>query len=223
MSEPLSSSLTVTDPRQAELMIHLEFVPIMDALTGAESSVGALAKALGWPLDATHYRVKKLWQAGLLQVVREEKRAGRPVRIYRAVADAFFLPYSAFTSATLEEKFLRHELSVARALVRSYVRLLHDSYPQPGSLGPYIYRDQHGKVTEDLATGPGQPLDLDAVFPTAMEQLRGLSLSDAQARELKAELDTLAAKYAPRRAEQPLTHMLRLWLVPARPDDWEQL
>ena len=160
-------------------MIHPEFSPLMDALTGREASVGALARELDWPLDTAHYRVKKLLRLGLLRVVREEKRAGRPVKVYRAVADAFFLPYSSFTHATLEEKFLRHELQVARSLVRSYVRLLHDTFPQPGTLGPYLYRDEAGHLQEDLAAAPGKLLDLAAAFPTTTEHLRSLTLTDA--------------------------------------------
>ncbi|AAF11855.1 helix-turn-helix domain-containing protein [Deinococcus radiodurans] len=213
--------LTVTDARQAAAMIHPEFSPLMDALTGREASVGALARELDWPLDTAHYRVKKLLRLGLLRVVREEKRAGRPVKVYRAVADAFFLPYSSFTHATLEEKFLRHELQVARSLVRSYVRLLHDTFPQPGTLGPYLFRDEAGHLQEDLAAAPGKLLDLAAAFPTTTEHLRSLTLTDAEARHLRDVLDALAAEFPRRRAGQPLTHMLRLWLVPAREEDWQ--
>jgi DNA-binding transcriptional ArsR family regulator len=63
----------------------LEFV-------GSERTLSDVASTSGLGLSLLHHHVMRLLAFGLVEVVREEPRAGRPVRYYRATHDAFFVP-----------------------------------------------------------------------------------------------------------------------------------
>lgn len=224
MSVPDSSSaLTVTDPEQARLLVHPDHMPIIDVLLGRELSVGAVAGEVNWPLDRVHYRVKKLCRAGLLHVVREEKRAGRPIRVYSTVAAAFFIPFTSFTHASLEEKFLRFEQELAHRVVRCEMRLLHQTFPNLAQVGPRIYRDAQGRATEDLAFSPGEGVDeLGPDYPAMLSEWRGVRLPFSEAKALQAELNALLERYAPsqRPPSGEQVYALRLLLLPVQAEDW---
>lgn len=213
--------MTITDSTQARLMVHPEFSPLIDALIGQELSISALAQQAKLPLDTVHYRVKKLLKAGLLREVRQEKRAGRAIRIYSAVADSFFIPYSSFTHATLEEKFMHWEMRVAKLVVRSQLRLMRDTFSDLGSLGPLLARNAQGRLTEDLVRPRGEKIDLmDMDFPAIMDGLLSLRLPFEKAKALQAELDAIYRRYeTPQRPAQGQRYALRLLLLPVNEAD----
>lgn len=214
--------MTITDPVQARLLAHPEFGRIMDALLGRELSIKAVAEELNLPLDAVHYRVKKLMCLSLVRVVRQEKRAGRAIKIYSATASEFFIPYSSFTHATLEDKFLTFEAQLSRVLVRSRLRLMRDTFGDAGKLGPRIYRNEQGWIAEDLAVSPAQSVNLLAPdFPAVVDEVIDLRLPFTQAKALQAELHAISRRYAPHSptetGDQP--YALRLTLLPVNPAD----
>ena len=84
-----------------------------------ESSVAQAAELLGEPLDRTHYRVKRMLQLGILEVTREEARAGRPVKYYRSVGDGLFVPFSLTSAADLEESRRRTNAELDARLVHA--------------------------------------------------------------------------------------------------------
>jgi hypothetical protein len=58
----------------------------------APLSVAEAAAGSGTDLKRLHYRVQKLCRSGLLVVAGERRRAGRPIKLYRARSDIFFVP-----------------------------------------------------------------------------------------------------------------------------------
>ncbi|MBO9516584.1 MAG: hypothetical protein J7493_00805 [Porphyrobacter sp.] len=62
------------------------------ACATTERSLSDLEKLTGQPLSKLHYHVTRLLEAELLQISREQARAGRPVRFFRAVAESFLVP-----------------------------------------------------------------------------------------------------------------------------------
>jgi DNA-binding transcriptional ArsR family regulator len=64
---------------------------VLEMVTGARS-LQELADATGLSLSLLHYHVKRLQRFGLIRVVRQDKRAGRSVNRYRAVARRFLVP-----------------------------------------------------------------------------------------------------------------------------------
>ena len=58
-----------------------------------------LADVTGLSLSLLHYHVKRLQRVQLIQIVRRDKRAGRSVNRYRAVARRFVVPGDLATQA----------------------------------------------------------------------------------------------------------------------------
>lgn len=76
---------------QAVALDHPVRSRLLMACAPRERSLTELAKELGQPLPKLHYHVGRLTAAGLLRQSRAEARAGRPVRYYRAIAEAFLI------------------------------------------------------------------------------------------------------------------------------------
>ncbi|HEX8261514.1 MAG TPA: hypothetical protein VF547_01420 [Allosphingosinicella sp.] len=90
---------------------------VLLALAAREQSLRQLADSTGLRLNLLHYHVARLHALGLIETVRAEPRPGRPVKIYRAVARAFFVP-ARLVGAEAGEKLsteLRERLASARA------------------------------------------------------------------------------------------------------------
>src|SRR5690606_28325481 len=106
---------TVTDPEQARLLNDADskrlIPPLMShapTITAAarDLTVTAAARETGVDTNAVLYRVRQFLRAGLLKVVREVKRPGRPIKVYRSAHDAYFVPYELTPFASLEERML---------------------------------------------------------------------------------------------------------------------
>ncbi len=105
---PVEAFYTVTDPEQARLLSNPASFKFFEPFVARERSVTAAAGEIGCSLDAVLYRVKTLLRAGLLEVSRLEKRAGRPIKYYRSVHDAYFIPFEVTPFAEVEERLTAH-------------------------------------------------------------------------------------------------------------------
>jgi DNA-binding transcriptional ArsR family regulator len=110
-------TLTIESKKAAAALEHPRSRQIiLDMVPGARS-LQELADATGLSLSLLHYHVKRLQRFGLIRVVRKDKRAGRSVNRYRAVARRFLVPGDLAThgggAALLRE--LRAGLDRARA------------------------------------------------------------------------------------------------------------
>lgn len=187
-SPPASAFRVVDDPLQAKLLSDPETLRFFDPFLARERRVAPVARELGERIDTVLYRVRRLRAAGLLRVVREEARAGRPVKVYRSSADAYFVPFAATPYAELRERLAeeahpqweRAAAGLARLLVR------HDSE------GRRIYRADDGRVWRDAAAAPGRRLDPDDPrLPAAEWLMDDLRLGRADAREMLHRLREL--------------------------------
>ncbi|MFL6843937.1 MAG: hypothetical protein ACJ8ER_03545 [Allosphingosinicella sp.] len=88
----LSRPARIADPRLVGIFLDSRIRRLLLAFTDRPLSVAAAARLVGEPIGRVHYHVTSLARKGLLRVVREEKRAGRPVKYYRAVAESFLVP-----------------------------------------------------------------------------------------------------------------------------------
>ena len=95
MKDAILSRMTVRDPRAAALFTRPQQRRLLLWFARRPKSVGEAAAALGMDLKRAHYFIRRLESLGLLVVAGERHRAGRPVRLYRAVADSFFIPHVA--------------------------------------------------------------------------------------------------------------------------------
>jgi hypothetical protein len=65
---------------------------ILLGLVEAERSLSELSKLTGTRLNLLHHHVQRLLRLGLVKLTRTERRAGAPIKRYRAVARSFFVP-----------------------------------------------------------------------------------------------------------------------------------
>ena len=75
----------LTDARRRRLIL---------AVVARERSLKDLSELIGIPLNLAHYHVRQLMHYGLVEVAREQRRAGRPMRFYRSRFSRFEIPMS---------------------------------------------------------------------------------------------------------------------------------
>ncbi len=176
MEEPtLSRTLRIDAPDCAAAFVDPKRRRILTAFMGRERSLSEAAALLEMPLNRLAYHVGTLHRLGLLRVARAQKRAGRPIRFYRAVADRFLVPAAAMgrrPGAGLAAE-MRMALDRAEQLAGASDMLL--------AIGA------DGRPT---MTRSGAETATDAC-----EYWRALILSRSEARALAAELGALLRKY----------------------------
>jgi hypothetical protein len=186
---------------------------VFGCFLGHTRSVREAADVLGLDLDAVLYRVRRLHAAGLLEVAAVQPRAGRPIKRYRALHDAWFVPFEVLPYADLEETFLdlhgAHAARAARAAARWLAR-------RPWA-GYRIGVDEAGRMwmrgasdDEPGATAPRPVGGLGGPMDAGLE----LRLSADDARALNADLADLIARYEARAGEGPANRLLLVVSVP---------
>src|SRR5690606_25422015 len=110
----------VEDPAAASALLDPSTVRHLAPFIGSELSVTEAARLTGEKPNTVLKRVRRFVDLGLLEVTREKGRAGRPIKVYSAVADVFFVPF-AVTEAESYEAALRDRESYAEELLRRNV------------------------------------------------------------------------------------------------------
>ncbi len=180
MTEPDSGSFfTVTDTEQARLLTEPTSKEFFKPFLACERSASEAAAIMRCSLNTMLYRIKTLLQSGLLEIIREEPRKGRTVKIYRSVHDAYFVPFNVTPYATLEERLEVQSQPIFGGLLRAYAATLR----QNERYGHHIFLNENGVVwTSDLL--PEQtPAGLPNIFTDVYVKLR-----DEDARALGEEL-----------------------------------
>lgn len=131
MKEGLESSFAeVTEPGAVRLLMQERSRRVLAAFLGRENTVAQAAHEVRLDIRVAHRDVQALVAAGLLTVTREEARKGRAVKHYRAVSDAFFVPFAATTAADLAEWHgpgaAELDALFLRAAEREFARVLHE-------------------------------------------------------------------------------------------------
>ena len=187
---PSPRTLTVSDPQAARLLLNPDEVYFFEPFLARERTVGEAAALLGCPPNSLLSRVRRMLACGLLEVAREVPRAGRAVKVYRSVAEVFFVPYS--------HSPLHDHAVWAASRTRLLQTGLRYSQTQPTRLrGHRIYRDVHGVVNHNSAISPTQdhdPLapDEPAVF-TASHDAVYLDFEDAK--RMQRDLEGVMQRY----------------------------
>ncbi len=190
---------TVTDPEQARLLSDPASFRFFEPFVACELSVTAAAAEVGCNLDTMLYRVKTLLRAGLLEVSRLEKRAGRPIKHYRSVHDAYFIPFEVTPYVGLEERMREHHRAQEAIILPATAKLLRES----GLEGYEFYRHaESGTVWSNSAARRGELSDTLRLFfnphdaqlaasyrgPIGGDFSSNLYLTDAEAKALLLKL-----------------------------------
>ncbi|THF70230.1 hypothetical protein E7T06_08580 [Deinococcus sp. Arct2-2] len=212
---PLTAPQRIDDPQVVRQLLDPPTLTCLEPLLGQALSVSEVARQVGAGVRAVHYRLQILLACGLVQVVHEERRAGRSIKVYQAVADAFFVPFSATGREDVEALWLSLTLPLYEQLVRTLANTARTQGHDPEVWGVHVRLDQAGNL--DLNLGPEQPLRAAPTpyTPATLLEWEELHLSTEQARRLKTELQALLHKYAAERG--PHSYLLALGLAPLTP------
>jgi DNA-binding transcriptional ArsR family regulator len=175
----LAEPVHITDPRVAALFAQRRRVRILLALAAQERSLGELKMLTGEGMSLLHHHVRALMAAGLVKLVREQARAGRPIKFYRATAEAFFIP--AELAPMFPASGLADELRAAleRSRIKSLKGVLYAG--EPG--GPRV------RLVVDEPTKSG-----------SWEKWLDLRLAEADVHAMIRDLDEVVRRYAAKSA-----------------------
>jgi predicted transcriptional regulator len=85
-------TLEISDVRAAALFAGATSRSILLELVPRERTLSDLRTKLGLSLSLLHYHVSRMAALGLVTVASEKPSAGRPRKVYRAVARSFLVP-----------------------------------------------------------------------------------------------------------------------------------
>ena len=216
MENPDAHVRVVTDPEAANLLADPAQLELLEPFFRADVMLGELAKELGVKLNTLLYRVNRLIELGLVEVVREEPRRGKPVKIYRATAKSFFVPFESTTSVSLggllagmteegERLFHREAARALQTLAPFWG--LHIVLNEQKQLAALLTDSKDGyKGNADIFFGPSAP----ALFFAAGV----LTLDFATAKKMQRELFELFKRYTDAQKPGEQRYAYRLGLTP---------
>lgn len=204
--------LTVSTPAEARLLLNRGRARYLAPFIGRALSAGEAARELGEPLTATHPRVRRLHERGLLVLVDERPRAGRAAKIYRAAADEFFVPLDAVPPAPW---LFATEYHWHAEYMRSLEREVLESLTRTAQPGVRLYRDDKGRVRIEGAAGPGRSWDPQDMRRPVQYEWDRIWLTPEQARSLVKELQDLRDRYLGSPSGDARPYLLGLHLAAA--------
>ena len=210
----------IEHPETAALMFQPKSLELLSVLIETERSLQQISDALEWPINTSKYQLERLCKAELVTCTREEARAGRPIRFYRAVASQFFVPYAftpAMNPATLLEqeyaakaKRFAHNLTTTALKAREAQHELNSGEFDWG----VCFSLENGKIRQHAALEEAAHWnflsDDDPALIDVWEE--GLMLSREDAKALQLELCHLIGRYRAKTGDDLYT--LRLGLTP---------
>ena len=191
----------VREPGVARALVRPSGLRRLAPFIGAPRTVSEVARETGEKPNTVLRRVQRLLALGLLEVADERRRAGRPVRRYRATADVFFVPFEATGADDLEAALAERDAYWERLLRSHVVRARSEAM---GVWGTRIYRDARGRVQVQTAVSPDANASmLDDDMPAALSAWRDqVWLDHADAKAFQRELYDLVQRYQRARGAQ---------------------
>ena len=201
MDDRLSPTLTVTDALLTDVLLDPAQRRYLEPFFARALTVSDAAAELAVKGNSLLYQVKRLCRLGLLQIVRTETRGGRTVKLYRATAERFFVPFAQTDAATLEELFYNTNAPRARRFARNLARVVLET-PE-ATMGYLVGRHEGGEVDAYFSPDGERVLSLlEPSAPAAGRSWVTLSLTHEEAKALQREQWELWAKYLSKRGPQ---------------------
>ena len=214
-SRPNSCELRIENREVARRLLEPTTLRVLAPFVGRSRAASAVARELETPLNTLLYQLRGLLEVGLLEVVREERRAGRAIKLYQAVADAFLLPYAVTPAETPEVLLAQEHAPRQERLIQSLVRA---AYGELGAQGERVWGVrvglEGGRLTVQNATGPQSSWNfLDERAPALVDLwAEDITLDFAEAKALQKELCDLFGRYRAKRGQQ--SYIVRLGMAP---------
>lgn len=191
-SPDLSRAHRVESRDQACALNHPVRSRLLLACTHRERNLTELAHELGQPLQRLHYHQTRLVDCGLLRVSRLESRKGRPIRYYRAIAEAFVVSLADINEHVGDTLARELRQSLAEQANRSELSLRYH-LDQAGRIRVHLV-DRAGRM------GRSRAFDFWKILRLTTEQRRAL------AGELRSVVERYEATSVAADGEQFLVH-----------------
>lgn len=164
---------------------------------GREATVTTVACILESTVNATYLKVRRLERAGLVRVAREERRAGRAVKHYTAVAPRLFVPFEVMHLPDLEDFYLRNQEEQTRLFTRALLETYRREWGEPTSLGQSHYRTADGSTLTTFGPAPGVTWSsLQDDKPATLLNGGSVFLTAQEAKVLQRDLYLLHTRYS---------------------------
>jgi hypothetical protein len=183
-----SGTHIVNDLRAAAFLSDPEHNGYLLPFLEREVTLSEAASELQVPMNKLHYWVTKMLELGIIRVTRTQKRAGRAIQYYSAIAPAFFVPFAAIPAETFEAQLMLEDVSRQRRLSSAHARARGELPLKYGTLIVRMEQTQSGIRIEPFPKWRSS----DLTFSVWLE--RTFYLEDAQA--LLAELKILEERYS---------------------------
>ncbi|RIH85680.1 hypothetical protein Mterra_01635 [Calidithermus terrae] len=195
------------DPEAALFFVQPASVRHLYPFMGREASLAEAARAVGISKSHMSYWLQKMLRLGLVEKVRVEKRGKHDVPLYRASAEVFTIPLERVPVGSDEEILILNSRDFERIERRSIVRLTSNN------AGGWCIRFSQGdERTPRLELFPrsGQPVE-----PRVLNKWGCLSLTEPQAKALRAEIAELLERYAGAETGEGKDYLYKFLLVEA--------
>lgn len=201
----------ITEPQAASTLMDPGALRHLAPFIGTEKSVSQAAEESGERPNTTLKRVRRFLELGLLAVAREVPRSGRAIKLYRSVAQVYFVPFEATGAESLEAGMAERDGFYERLLRRNVVRARMDTI---GNWGTRIYRDGRGRLQVQTAVTPDANVtSLDKSAPAVLSAWRdGVMLDFEDAKALQAELFSTLQRYL--RKSGPQRYVVHVAMAP---------
>lgn len=210
--EPAAQSFQViTDPGATKVLTNPGLLRLITPFIGREVTIGQAADEVGASPNTTYKRVMRYVDLGLLEVAREQSRAGRSIKLYRTVADVLFVPFESTPSISLDAALKEREEYWANLLRANVVTARAEVL---GTWGTRIYRDHRGRLQVQTALTPeSNATTLAPGAPAVLSAWRdNLMLDFHDAKQLQREMFDLLLKY--QRKEGAQRYIIHVGLAP---------
>jgi len=205
MLEPLSNQpFVVRDHVAVDLLLNLTAVGRLAPFMHDEHTLGSAARTAKVPASSLAYWVQRFLKAGLIEVTRNEPRAGKPIPHYRAISREFQVPFDAMPPGFRDEFLTRGRRGAFEAFIAAANRVALRS---TNGLRISAYEDRGVELNVDEPDDDGDP---------TTEWWGSVLLSDAEATEIRRLLDEARARYSDNReAPGRRSYLMVVGLAPA--------
>jgi hypothetical protein len=184
----LSRARRVSDPAAAAAFANSKLRRLIMLFASGPLSLSEAAARSNYDLKRLHHHVGRLVRLGLLEVCGVRPRAGRPIKLYRSVSEAFFVPEELFPRPFGDE--LANELR--ETLAAESVKTSRGLLLSVGASGEPV-----GRVLKEPFEAAG-----------SFEFWRVLRLSVADFAKLKSEIDGVLRRFEPTAAERSHVYLV---------------
>lgn len=176
----------VRDHLAVDLLLKLSSTRCLGPFMRTEHTLGTAAAELEMPASTLAYYVKRFVRAGLLEVVRLEPRAGKPIPVYRATADEFHIPFDAMPPGRRDEFLNGSRAKVLDAFITAMTREI----TRRGDSGLRVLPHPVRGVAIDF-------IEREGLGDAGITEWWGkVGLTDDEARAMRDELQAVIEKYS---------------------------